>query len=550
MCGMNIPSRPLLCAALALGLLGRLGADTLTLPLLEGEFWWGGHSFMGRDMPYSAERPFSDSLIDDNASNQTEGLLLSSKGRWVWNGEPFAFSFSNGVLRAADAGGGRFRSGEAAERTLRGAFREASARFFPPSGRMPDPLFFAAPQWNTWVELTYDQNQADVLAYARAIVANGFRPGVLMIDDTWQHGYGVWQFNRARFPDAKAMCDELHALGFKVMLWVCPFVGLDTWELREELLKSDPKGVLMDAAGAEPAVFRWWNGWSACIDFSSAAGRGWFKSTLDRLQADYGIDGFKFDAGDMSIYRGRRFTAATPEGATAHGQSRLYGELGLAYPLNEYRTVWQLAGQPLAQRLQDKYNDWESLRQCVTDILACGVMGYSFCCPDMVGGGQWTLYRGENRAKADLPAIVRSAQMQALMPMMQFSLAPWRVMTAPKDRPMLDAIRKAVAVRERLTPRILALARKSAKTGEPIAAHMAYAYPGCGFERVSDQWALGEDVIVAPVLTADSSRAVVLPAGVWRDDLGATHTGPTRLEMKGVPLDRLPFYERVQGQGR
>lgn len=543
---MNDFNRNLLFAALAVGLLGRLGADTLTVPLLENEHWWGGHTFMGRDMPYSGEKPFSDTLIGNNAQNQTEGLLLSSKGRWVWNEEPFAFAFSNGVLRATDTGRGLFQTGEAAERTLRGAFRAASARFFPPSGQMPDPLFFTAPQWNTWVELTYDQNQADILAYARAVVANGFSPGVLMVDDTWQHGYGVWEFNRARFPDARAMCDELHALGFKVMLWVCPYVGLDTWELREELLKTEPKGVLMDASGTVPAVFRWWNGWSACVDFSSATGRGWFKAKLDRLQEAYGIDGFKFDAGDMAAYGMVDFRAATPEGATAHGQSRLYGEIGLAYPLNEYRTVWQLAGQPLAQRLQDKGNDWESLRQCVTDILACGVMGYSFCCPDMVGGGVWTLYRGKSLAKADFRAVVRSAQMQALMPMMQFSLAPWRVLSAPKDRPLLEAIRKAVAVRARFTPRILDLARKSAKTGEPIAAHMAYAFSGQGYEKVNDQWALGEDVIVAPVLSADSARAVLLPEGAWRDDLGATHRGPTRLELKAVPLDRLPFYERVR----
>lgn len=524
-----------------------LGADTLKLPLLDNECWWGGHSFMGRAMPYSAAKPFADSLIGDNALNQTEGLLLSSKGRWVWNDEPFAFSFSNGVLRATDTGRGRFETGTAAEQTLRGAFRTASARFFPPSGKMPDPLFFTAPQWNTWVELTYDQNQASILAYARSVVANGFKPGVLMIDDTWQHGYGVWEFNRARFPDAKAMCDELHALGFKVMLWVCPYVGLDTWELREELLKEDPKGVLMDASGTAPAVFRWWNGWSACVDFSSPTGRAWFKSKLDRLQKDYGVDGFKFDAGDMAAY-GVPFTAATPEGATAHGQSKLYGEIGLDYSLNEYRTVWQLAGQPLAQRLQDKDNDWESLRQCVTDILACGVMGYSFCCPDMVGGGKWTLYRGENLAKADFRVVVRSAQMQALMPMMQFSLAPWRALAAPKDNPFLEAIRKAVAVRERFAPRILELARASAKTGEPIAAPMEYTFPGCGNERINDQWTLGADVIVAPILTADGSRTVVLPQGVWRDDLGATQCGPATLELKDVPIDRLPHYERIRGK--
>jgi alpha-glucosidase len=66
-----------------------------------------------------------------------------------------------------------------------------------------------------------------VLKYAHAIVDNGLPPGVLMIDDNWQEDYGKWTFHPGRFPDPKAMMKELHALGFKVMVWVCPFVSPD-----------------------------------------------------------------------------------------------------------------------------------------------------------------------------------------------------------------------------------------------------------------------------------------------------------------------------------
>ena len=73
---------------------------------------------------------------------------------------------------------------------------------------------------------------------------------------------------------------------------------------------------------------------------------------------------------------------------------------------------------------------------------------------------------------------------------------------------------------------------------------MEYAFPGNGFERIADQWVLGGELIVAPVLSEDDSRTVVLPSGVWRDDQGVEHTGPATLELKGVALDRLPYYER------
>ena len=504
-------------------------ADVFEDRLLPGEFWWGGHTFKGQFMPYCAETPFRDTLIDNNECNQTAGLLLSSKGRWIWNDEPFSFSFSNGVVRARDNGRGRFISGTAEDKTLRGAFKEVSRRFFPADGRMPDELLFTAPQWNTWVELTYNQNQRDILAYAESIVRNGFRPGVLMVDDT--------------FPDPKAMCDKLHAMGFKLMLWVCPYVGLDTWEVRQELNGKNGSGCILDENG-KTAVFNWWNGKSACVDFTSPLGKEWFAGKLSFLQKEYGVDGFKFDAGDMSAYA-FKFKAYTPEGSTSHGQSKAYGEIGLRFPLNEYRTVWQLAGRPLAQRLQDKGNGWSDLKQCVTDILACGIMGYSFCCPDMIGGGQWTIFHGDAVKNVNFKVIARSAQMQALMPMMQFSLNPWRVMVKPEDRKYLDAISRAAKIRARFADRILALAKASAITGEPIAAHMEYAFPGGGFERINDQWVLGGDLIVAPVLSEDDSRTVTLPGGKWRDDLGVEHTGPAKIELKKVALDRLPYYEKM-----
>ena len=128
-------------------------------------------------------------------------------------------------------------------KTLREAREFASGNFFPASGKMPDELLFSEPQYNTWIELTYNQNQEDVLKYAHAIIDNGFPPGVFMIDDTWQEDYGLWDFHPGRFPDPKKMMDELHKMGFKVMVWVCPFVSPDQALIVREIMKG--KGFLL-----------------------------------------------------------------------------------------------------------------------------------------------------------------------------------------------------------------------------------------------------------------------------------------------------------------
>ena len=47
---------------------------------------------------------------------------------------------------------------------------------------------------------------------------------VMEIDDRWQSAYGDLTFDAAKFPDALGMVRQLHAMGFKVTVWVMPFV--------------------------------------------------------------------------------------------------------------------------------------------------------------------------------------------------------------------------------------------------------------------------------------------------------------------------------------
>ena len=96
---------------------------------------------------------------------------------------------------------------------------------------------------------------------------------------------------------------------------------------------------------------------------------------------------------------------------------------------------------------------------------------------------------------------------------MQFSAAPWRVL----GKESYDKILKSVRLRERYAPKILELAHHAARTGEPVARYMAYEFPEGGYERVNDQFMLGEDILVAPICEKGrTSRNVAVPKGRWR----------------------------------
>ena len=527
--------------------------------MLPGERWWGLASAFGCEMPFTEKTELALDLRRDNYSHQAQSLLCSDKGRAVWCDEPVGVTISGGTI-ALESDAGEIMVAENAGRTLAAAFRHAARTWVRPSGEEPDLLYFAAPQYNTWIELTYHQNERDILAYARSMLDHGMPPGIFMIDDTWQHGYGEWDFDRRRFSDPKGMVAKLHAMGFKVLLWVCPFVSMDSpayrriaWGHNPDDVRGYPEkgGFLVSSRDPgyggvpPPAPVNWWNGTSALLDFTHPNAVAWFTEQLDRLMRDYGVDGFKFDAGNVSQYSGgsgaegsAAATFAHDPAASAVRQSALFGAFALKYKGSEYRNSFGFAGKPVIMRLLDKKHTWDALARLVPDMLAAGMTGYPFICPDMIGGGEWLAFLPGSAFDPEL--FIRSAQVHALCPMMQISASPWRVLPSGLQRVFSDI----VALRQRFAPRFVELARESARTGEPMMRPLEYVFPGAGLADVKDEFMMGDDLLVAPVLEKSGARRVVLPPGRWRDDLGAVHDGPAALDLGTVPISRLPFYQK------
>lgn len=498
----------------------------------KNEKWWGALTALGAQMPFNNTKWID--MATDNMNNQTSPLLLSSTGRYIWSNKPFRFQAKNDTLiiksdyeqiTAIQAG-----------KSLRDAYLAVSQKYFPPSGQIPAQPFFFLPQYNTWIELMYNQNQADILKYAKNISENNFSAGVFMIDDNWQKYYGNFDFKPEKFPSPKALTETLHHAGFKIMLWVCPYVSPDSPEFR--MLKQ--KGYLLKAKKTkQPAIIQWWNGFSACYDLTNPAAVEYLIGELKECQKKYGIDGFKFDGADVAYMKEGAYDFYDRD-ALISDYTQKWAELGLHFPYNEYRATWKMGGQHLIQRLGDKNYSWEAVSTLIPEMIVAGLLGHFYTCPDMVGGGQFSAFLNIQSDKFDQELIVRSAQIHALMPMMQFSVAPWRIL----DKKHLDACRRATELHQKMSGYILQCALQASKKGEPIIRSMEYMFPHNGYEKIKDQFMLGDKYLVTPVVTSENKRTVILPEGKWKDDLGKTFKGPKQIEIS-VPIDRLPYYERI-----
>ena len=149
-------------------------ASRLEIKVLPNEYWWGGLTRHGDRMPFSAAKPYRQSLYQNLMGNQGCPLLVSSRGRSIWSEEPFAIEFKDGWLFIDDALGAVVQ-GEG-NGNLRGAYRDACQKFFPPSGRIPNPLSFTAPQYNSWIDVRKNPTQEQTLRYAQSILDAGFPP--------------------------------------------------------------------------------------------------------------------------------------------------------------------------------------------------------------------------------------------------------------------------------------------------------------------------------------------------------------------------------------
>ncbi len=505
--------------------------DQKTIAIAPGEAWYGLCVWDGCQMPITQASVYHRSLEPNPTANQSAPLLVSSQGRYLWCDTGLTVDVRGGVIEAtAQQGIIDLQEGFG---TLRDAYRAAAEAHFPPQDKLPPEAFFMKPQYNTWIELAYDQTQENVLSYARRILSEGYPAGIIMIDDGWNESYGTWEFSVGAFPDPKAMVDELHQMGFEVMLWICPFVSPDT-RVGRDLAE---KGLLIRDPAGEVAIKKWWNGYSAVLDLSHPGALAWMRERLNSLMARYGVDGFKFDAGDPYFYDATRDVTYAP--ITENGQAAAWAKLGAEYAYNEFRACFAAANLPLVQRLHDKCHEWgeAGMASLIPNQLCQGIQGYAFTCPDMVGGGMLGSFYGDG-FQLDEELFVRYAQCAALSPMIQFSAAPWRLLSKEGNRRCLEA----ALLHTQWADTIIALAQQAAHSGEPIYRYMEYVFPGQGLEQVTDQFMLGDRLLVAPVLEKGAdTRCVRLPKGSWRYVDGTCYEGGRTVTVP-AGLDTLPYF--------
>lgn len=410
----------------------------------------------------------------------------------------------------------------------------------------PAEHMYGAPVWSTYAYFKTNISQEKVLRYADDIINAGYNRSVLVIDAGWESAYGDFDFHQERFPNATGMLAELSKKGFIVLLAVHPFVNVDSRYFVESVNNDY---LVLDASGEAPGLTEWWHGppvrrWSSgyggVIDMTPA-GIASLKRRLRSLADKYHIDAFKFDAGEINIlpYQPHfHYNTSSPNQYT-HDYSKLASEFGNRHTVRAgYQTQKTLSwlhiyGKPSSWRAV-----YSGLRTIIPTVLTLGIMGYPYTMPNSIGG----------RAYRRLPSkelYIRWMQMTTFFQTMHFSTPPFAY-DEETQRIAIDLMRFHESF---VRPRVVALARESAKTLRPIIRPVWWIAPqDPTAQEIDSEFLLGDDVLVAPVLGEGwTARNIYLPFALWQDQITkSTIQGPTWLLNYQAPLDKIPYFIRVK----
>ena len=481
-------------------------------------------------MSDAAAMPFDEDYKADlsvSEGAQVQPLLVSNKGRYIWNERPFSIHLYGRSLVLSGATG--FVIGQSGN-SLADAQKYAAENFMVFAGQIPDQAQYGHPVYTMGGDAERI-NQKMILNYANSIIQEGLPAGIIKIGDGWQASQGDWRFDPEAFVNPQAMINELHEKGFKLMVWVSPFVSPDSKTFRN--LQANDDAFLKDAFDPELCkIVAWEGGYSAILDLTKPNVRITFQNQLKDLQKETGVDGFIFGGGSSQYYED---TVSEGE-SSPQEQATALAQVGLKFGINEYDQMWKMGGYPLTQSTTGSMS-WADLKYMSNQVAVQGIMGYPYA--------SWN-FDIDTETDADEDSyqelVVRAVQAQAFLPVMNIPYEAIKTL----DKRHKDACIDAIKLHQDNSKTFMLLASKAGEAGSPMVQMMEYAYPGKGFQFEKDVFALGEDMIVAPVLKKGQTRIKVsLPEGLWLGPDGRGYQGPQEVNVM-TDITTIPYFRKAQ----
>lgn len=394
----------------------------------------------------------------------------------------------------------------------------------------------------------YEQNSSDkyVIELARKLREMGIPADLLWLDSTWRifgktGGKGATSFEwRPTFTNPAAMFDSLYAMHYGM-------VGL---HLRPRFDNGNQLQ-LLDTAQRLKYTYPEGNYAGEFVNFfDSNAVNWWWQHGVMRV-AGIGARFLKTDEGSAFGALANESDKTGPQGKEI---AALHNVFPIAYAKAPFEKFQQYNGIRGLNQTREGYagiqrypyifaGDWPSEWQYFQPVITAGLnIGIS-------GVGYWTHCMGGFEHNADPELYIRWVQFGMLSPLaLVFGMdhpgykEPWNY-----GADALRNFKKYDSLRYSLLPYLYSNAYAMYETGMPLMRALVLHYQNDqNVYNITDQYMLGENLMVCPVTTKGAqTRVVYLPAGDWFNYWTGQPMAGGRYWNVLTPLDTLPLFVKA-----
>lgn len=393
-------------------------------------------------------------------------------------------------------------------------------------------------------------SQAEAEEVVASVKNAGLPLDAIVFDLYWQgegnNGMGNLDWYKPKFPDAKKMMADFSEKGVKTICITEPFFTSDSQNY--SVLKS--KGYFADDDVSNMS----WLGSNkvGLIDSSNPDAMDWMWNFY-KARTEEGMGGWWLDLGEPESHDGD----SKHQGGTVDQVHNEFGDLWTSRVYQGYKEdfpdvrpfLMPRAGTAGMQRYStfpwsgDIKRSFLGLEAQIPALLSAGMSGVGYLGCD-VGGFN------ADGVGTHPKLYLRWVEMATFSPMMR-THSPERPEPYLSDyAEVFDGVSKHIHLRYSYLPYTYTLAWENATKGTPLARplnfhdtpDMAASPSGC-----RDQYLWGRDIMVAPVVTDNTTRrSVTFPQGNWVDlnDMTKVYASGSTIEYD-APLEKLPYFGRV-----
>lgn len=394
----------------------------------------------------------------------------------------------------------------------------------------------AMPLWATgfWQCRLRYETQDELLSVARRYKQLGIPLSVIICDYFHWTEQGDYKFDPKYWPDVKAMTDELHEMGTKLIVSVWPTVNEKSENYRYMLENN----MLMRTVHGSDRVFDFY-GWQAEIDVTNPDTREFVWSKLKENYIDNGVDALWFDEAGPEIHP-EQFDNLLWHKGRADKVALLYPYYYSKMAYDGFRSIGRddiitltrcgyFGSQKFGSLVWsgDIPSTFESLSRQVKAALNMSMCGIPWWNTD-IGG----FYDGDTQSEDFRELIVRWFQFGLFCPVMRLHGSRRRHKEAtpgllePSGDPNeiwsfgeenFRIIKDLIFLRERLRPYIKKQMDIASEKGYPVIRPMFFHFPDDEICYTLDsQYFFGDDILFAPIVNkGQTEKEVYIPDGEW-----------------------------------